>query len=412
MGLLENILIAFRSVRANLLRAVLTLLIIALGITALVGILTAIDAAIFAMSSNFSGLGANSYSISPSQETVSSRRSGRVTKRAEPISFKQALDFKERFDYPAQVSLSMRGTGSAAVKSGNNKTDPNVSISGIDEEFILIKGMDLEVGRNFNQQEVINGAQRAIIGSEIVKKLFNGKPEKALDQIVNIGKGRFKVIGVLTAAGASFNSSQDRVIYLPLLNSKRIYGTNRTNYNIDVGVRDAIDMEEAISQSTGLFRNIRKLRAAQKNDFRIFKSDSLINIIKENTTSLRLAALAIGLMTLLGAAIGLMNIMLVSVTERTKEIGINKALGATRRNIVIQFLSEALLISIMGGIVGILLGISAGYGVSKILESSFVIPWPWIILGMLVCTFVGLVSGSYPAMKAARVDPIESLRYE
>jgi putative ABC transport system permease protein len=161
-----------------------------------------------------------------------------------------------------------------------------------------------------------------------------------------------------------------------------------------------------------LMRNIRQLRASEENDFETFQSDSLLNMLKENTATIRIATVLIGLITLIGAAIGLMNIMLVSVTERTREIGISKALGATRANILSQFLTEAVLICQMGGIVGIVLGIAIGNGVALLLGGKFIMPWAWIILGFIMCMIVGLASGLYPALKAARLDPIESLRYE
>jgi putative ABC transport system permease protein len=172
------------------------------------------------------------------------------------------------------------------------------------------------------------------------------------------------------------------------------------------------DMEAAEAVTIGLFRNIRGLKASQENDFEIFKSDSFISILKENTVKFRFAAIAIGLITLLGAAIGLMNIMLVSVTERTREIGVRKAIGATRGNILLQFLTEAVVICQLGGVAGILLGILIGNIVTYLMGGSFLIPWAWMFLGITVCMIVGLVSGLYPALKASRLDPIEALRYE
>ena len=198
----------------------------------------------------------------------------------------------------------------------------------------------------------------------------------------------------------------------PILNAKRYYGHSRTNYEVTVGVNNATEIEEAISVATGLFRNVRKLKVSEDNDFEITKSDGLIDIIKDNTLAIRLGIIMIAIITLVGAAIGLMNIMLVSVTERTKEIGIVKAVGATQKNILTQFLTEAIVICQLGGLLGIVGGIAIGFGVSALIGGKFIIPWNWMILAVVICLITGLASGLYPALKAARLDPIESLRYE
>lgn len=408
----EILSMAFQNIRANMLRAVLTLLIIAFGIMALVGILTAIDAIAYSLNDNLSGLGANSFSIERKWGDVGSSRKGRRQKAGEPIKYRQAEEFKERFAFPAKVSISLWATNLASVKFGEEKTNPNVSFVGVDENYFDVKGLDIEFGRPFSQGEVEDGQSKVVIGREIVKKLFKDKPEKALDQIILVGNNRFRVVGVLKAKGSSMGNSEDRAVYAPVLSVKSIYGTEETNYDLIVAVNNAADMDAGQSEATGLFRQIRGIRPGQEEDFRIFASDSLVAILKENTTNLRLATIAIGLMTLLGAAIGLMNIMLVSVTERTREIGIYKALGATRKSILSQFLTEAIVICQIGGLVGIFLGILVGNIVTPLLGGSFLVPWAWMFLGFALCMVVGVVSGFYPAMKAARLDPIESLRYE
>ncbi|MDX2134997.1 MAG: ABC transporter permease [Saprospiraceae bacterium] len=403
---------AFQNIRANLLRAVLTLLIIAFGIMALVGILTAIDAIAYSLTDNLSGLGANTFNIERKWGEVQSRRHGRRDRAGDPISFDQAMDFGERFRFPAVVTLSFMGNSLTTVKYNNEKSNPNVVLMGIDEHYLDVKKLDLETGRNFTKMEVEDGQPKAIIGREMVKILFNDKPEKALDQIISVNNTRYRVIGVLKGKGSSMGNSEDRAVYAPLLNVKALYGTENTNYEVTVAVNDPLDMDAAQSEATGLFRVVRRLRPGEDNDFEIVTSNSLVSLLKDNTTNLRLATIAIGLMTLLGAAIGLMNIMLVSVTERTREIGIYKALGATRRNILIQFLAEAVIICLMGGALGIVLGILVGNIVTPLLGGSFLVPWGWMFLGLTLCVLVGVVSGFYPAMKAAQLDPIEALRYE
>ncbi|HMQ46971.1 MAG TPA: ABC transporter permease [Saprospiraceae bacterium] len=413
MNLSENIQLAFKAVRSNWLRAILTLMIIAFGIMALVGILTAIDVGINSLSSNLSYLGANTFDIDPKGEDgIHGNQGGRQAKRGGPITYDQAVEFKERYDFPARASVSLMCTGTATFKYQDKKTNPNQFIFGIDENYLEAKGFDIEMGRNFLPKEALQGGYITIIGHEVLNDLFDGKPEAALDKYIYAGKIKLKVVGVLKSKGSSMNQSEDRRILIPLQMAKRYYGTPNTSYNLLVAVDDPTQIDMGVEFATGLLRNVRKLKASEENDFEISKSDSLIGLIRENTLYFRIAAVAIALITLVGAAIGLMNIMLVSVTERTREIGICKAIGATRRSIMVQFLSEAVLICQMGGIVGILLGVGAGNLVAILTNGSFIFPWAWVTIAVITCTLVGLVSGLYPALKASRLDPIESLRYE
>lgn len=412
MPFAEILRLAFQNIRANMLRSVLTLLIIAFGIMALVGILTAIDAIAYSLNDNFSGLGANSFSISRKWGDTRGSQGGRRQKPSDPIRYEEALRFKERFDFPASVAVSYWATSLATVKYADKKSNPNIGFVGVDENYFNAKGLDIEFGRNFSKGEVDDGQSKIILGRELVKTLFDDKPEKALDQIVQVGNNRYRVVGILLSKGASMGNQADRAVYAPLANVRTIYGTADTNYDLVVAVNNAPDLDAAKSEATGLFRQIRGLRPSEKDDFEIFASDSIAAILKENTTTLRLATIAIGLMTLLGAAIGLMNIMLVSVTERTREIGIYKALGATRKSILAQFLTEAIVICQIGGVVGILLGITVGNIVTPLLGGSFLVPWGWMFLGFALCMIVGILSGFYPAVKASRLDPIEALRYE
>jgi len=413
MNILENIKVALASIKSNFLRALLTLLIIAVGITCLVGILTAIDTVLFSMSDSFNRMGANSFNVYPSNNNMHGRNDGKEVKRGAPINFRQAMDFKESFEYGgAKVSINTFCKWNSTIKHGTEKTNPNVRLIGIDENYLNASAYELEIGRNFSNSEVESGDHKIIVASEIVKMLFDDKAEKALNQIIHVGNTRYKIIGVLKGKGSSMNASNDRRVFIPLLNAKRYYGYAERNYSIMASVLNATDMEDAVANATGVMRNVRKLKATEENDFEIRKSDGILETLKEITTELRLATIAIAMMTLLGAAIGLMNIMLVSVTERTREIGVRKALGATRFNILFQFIVEAIVITILGGIVGIIFGIIIGFIVANLVDGRFIIPFNWMALGIVVCIIVGVLSGLYPALKAARLDPIDALRYE
>ena len=412
MNTLENIKIALGNVRSNLLRTVITLLIIALGITALVGILTAIDTMIYSMNDNFSNMEANSFRIMPKRDGVRGKRRGRQPKAGEVITFKQAMDFKDKFEFPSRIAVYCYGTGAATVKYSQEKTNPNVRIYGVDNFYLDVKSYELEVGRNFSDSEVLSGQSKCVIGMDIVKALFNDNAERALNKTIAVGNVKYKVIGILKSKGSSMGMSSDRVVLIPLVKAKTLYGHQNKNYNIAVALSSVERMDDAVSTAIGVLRNVRKLKISEDNDFEIRKSDGLIEVLKENTATIRMATVGIALITLLGAAIGLMNIMLVSVTERTREIGICKALGATRKNILMQFLTEAIVICQLGGIVGIILGILVGNIMTYFMGGSFLVPWAWMALGIVTCFIVGLFSGLYPALKASRLDPIESLRYE
>ena len=399
--------------RSNFLRTALTLMIIAVGITCLVGILTAIDSILFSMSDSFTRLGANSFNVRPLRENIHSRRGGRQTKRADPLIYDQVQAFKDKYKYgTSKVSIEAWCSSNAEVAFMEKKTNPTVVIRGVDEHFFDVSNYELAAGRRFTLNEVKAANNKCILGMDLVDQLFDGKPERAINKVISINSGRYKVIGVLAKRGSTFDGDSDRRIFLTITKAKQLYGFPDKNYNLIVSVQNATEIDGAINAAMIPMRNIRKLKASEKNDFEIRKSDSILNTLKDMTFALRIATIAIALMTLLGASIGLMNIMLVTVTERTREIGVSKAVGAKRRNILAQFLTEAVVITQIGGIVGVLFGVVVGNSVSMMIGSPFIIPWPWIILAFFVCLFVGIVSGLYPALKASRLDPIESLRYE
>lgn len=407
----ENVRIALLSIRSNLLRTVLTVLIIAIGITALVGILTAIDSIKSSITKEFTFMGANTFSVTSRGMRVQVGNRRYRTRNYNYISFYQAREFKEKFSFPATAAISAYATGTATLKHGSEKTNPNISVRGIDEDYLFTGGYEINQGRSFSEQDIFSGRNVVLLGSELAKRLFKGG-ESPLQKVISIGSGKYKVVGTLESKGSGFGGGGDMICFIPYTNTRNYFSRPNMNFDLQIKVEQPELMDAAIGQAEATFRIVRGLDPLDETDFNIEKSDNLVNILLDNIKNITLVATIIGLITLFGAAIGLMNIMLVSVTERTREIGIRKAIGAKGRTVKQQFLIEAIVIGQIGGFFGIIFGILVGNLVSVLIGSLFVIPWMWIIMGVVLCFVVGIVSGYYPAQKASRLDPIEALHYE
>lgn len=410
MSLFESIKQGLLSLKANGLRAIITCLIIAIGIAALVGILTAIDGMKNAVSGAFSKMGSQSFLISNSA-SLRSRRSSETTVDYKPLRLNEALNFQRQFNYPAKLSIHQFAAGTAKVRYNGKETNPNIAVQGVDENYIDITGYSVSTGRNFTANDVALSLPLAVIGKEVALKLFGSKTAVG-EEILMDGK-RYKVVGVLNEMGSTLGrSGGDRIVFIPLNRIQTDYSKIEDNVNIDVRVDKVEDLEPAMDEAYFVLRRVRGLKVRDPDNFRLEKSDAMAQEAVDSMGNVTAVGTIIAIITLLGAAISLMNIMLVSVTERTREIGIRKALGSSADAIKRQFLIEAVVICQIGGIGGIVLGMAIGNGVSLALGSGFIIPWLWMFVSMIVCTAVGLAAGIYPAIKAASMDPIEALRYE
>jgi putative ABC transport system permease protein len=424
MQLSDSLSLAFRTVKSNKLRTGITVTIIALGIMALIGIITAIASMNQSLSESFATMGANSFSIryQDRQIRLGGRRQVKKTNlnalkekksnNGKIITYQEAKLFKERYAFPASVSISINGPRSIVVNDEKIKTNPNISMLGGDENYLAQSGYTLAGGRNFNKIDVQSGRSICILGNSVAQKLYGDNTQRALDKIINVAGIKYRVIGVLKDKGSSAFLNADNIVLTTYNNIRRLFPTDGTTYTIGIMVNDIQDMDAAIGEAKGTFRPIRKVAIDEDNNFYIDKSDSIAQVFMNSLGTITTAAAFIGLITLIGAAIGLMNIMLVAVNERTREIGLIKAIGGTRKSIRSQFLFESVLISLIGALFGIILGVLIGNVVGMLLHTGFVVPWGWVVLGIVVCSAVGLFAGLYPAIKAARLDPIVALRYE
>ena len=401
--------VAVRSIRGQMLRTSLTVGIIGIGIMALIAMLTATESLKANVRQEFSSLGTQSFSIG--QMRSGGMFNGRRTMPSPSIDYREAMRFKRESEGDFDVAISVFGTRMATVTRGSLRTDPNVTVQGVDELYLAVSGLGIAKGRNFTPAEIDNGHAVVLLGQSVVDRVFESW-EDPVGQHVLVGAQRHTIAGVLETRGTTFGMSQDNQILMPLLGVRRQYSDEGRSYNLTCTVDQAEDLPEAIEAATGWMRMVRGDAPGDPNTFRIRQSNRLVDTLLEATDGITLAAVFIGLITLLGAGIGLMNIMLVSVSERTREIGTRKSLGASSRAIRLQFLVEVMVIGQLGGIVGIALGLAVGNLIASYFETPFVVPWGWVTLGMILCFLTSLASGYYPARLASKLDPIVALGRE
>ncbi len=408
----ENIKQGLGSVKAHATRAVITSSIIAIGIAALVGILTSISAMQIAVTKTFSKMGSQSFTI---KNAGGVKRYGEVDDNTR-LTFDEAWEFQKRMEGKnSTVALSINADFAAKASFQSAETNPNVRVIGIDEDYLKTANYELGAGRTFTDNEVTRAVPVVVVGQEIVDKLFPGsdKMGRAINQVIAVNGKPYRVVGSLQTKGSSMGmSGGDRVIFVPITRAKRDMKNMQDNCMINVAVDKVLDLDESMSEAYTLMRRIKRLKPGEDENFVIQQSTAMAKEALENIKMVSGVGTVIAIITLLGAAVSLMNIMLVSVTERTREIGLRKALGATAKQIKNQFLIEAVVICQIGGAGGILLGLIIGNLVGVALGAGFVAPWEWMLLAVVVCIVVGLGAGFYPASRASRLDPIEALRFD
>ncbi len=419
--------LAFRTIRGNKLRTGLTVSIIAFGIMALIGIITAIQAMNQKLTESFSTMGANGFTIRYKQRNIQFGQGGRNNsemklsqkgKRKErtsnldkKITIQQAELFVDSFQFPSTIGIGISGGRNSIISYETRKTSPNIFLLGGDENYLALNGFAVEVGRNFNRLDIQSGRNVCLLGYDVANKLFKQGLQGSVNKIVRINSIPYRVLGVLESRGSSFGFSRDNVVLTTYTNMQRNFNTGGS-YNIAIQASDINQVPAAMGEAEGLFRAIRRLNTTEQSNFVLDRADSVAEKAMNSLGFLTISATVIGLITLIGAAIGLMNIMLVSVSERTREVGLIKAIGGKRRSVSRQFLLEAIIISILGAFFGIILGVAVGNLFSFVLKTGFVVPWNWVFYGIVICTGVGLAAGIYPARKAGKLNPIEALRYE
>jgi putative ABC transport system permease protein len=400
--------ISFQSILNNKLRTSLTILGVVVGIFSIIVIMTIITMLQNSIEDGLAMLNKNTFQIQKFDAMQTGHRD-RSQRNRKNITIQEAKRLKELLTQARYVGAE-QWQGGKVVKYGNLETNPNIHVGGQTIDAMRTNDFNVEFGRDFRQDDVQNSTDVCILGVDVVEKIFpNMNP---VGQIVRVDNQPLRVIGVMEKQPEMFGESNDNYALLPITTWQSIYGKYRRSVNIMVTAPDKESYDAVIESAIGHFRKIRKVAPGEPDDFSIFSNESLISQVNDITGPIKIGALAVSLVALIAAGIGIMNIMLVSVTERTREIGIRKAVGAKRTNILMQFLIEAIVLCIVGGLIGIIIGISIGNLTGSFLNAEFAIPIDWVVIGISMCIIVGVIFGTYPAYKAANLDPIEALRYE
>ena len=406
---MEILMIALNSLRANKLRSILTIVGIVVGIFSIIAISTIVTILQNSIEEGVSQLSQTTFQIQKFPAMMERGDRAKFRNRKD-ISIEEFFELRDKLANDAKaVGAEQWGYGKTFTY-GNKETNPNINLSGCTPEAFPNNQWIAETGRNFNANDVQRYEKVIVLGSSVAKTLFEFI--EPIGQEIKIDNHKFRIIGVLEEQGSSFGNNPDNFGAIPLTTYQSLYGKRTRSINITVSSFSKEDYEDVIEKATGYFRIIRKVPAGEDDDFGIFSNESMLGQINDMTAGVKIGAYVIALIALLAAGVGIMNIMLVSVTERTKEIGIRKAIGAKRKNILYQFLTEAVVLSLLGGFIGIILGLIAGNMAGAALGAAVSIPVDWIVIGVLLCILVGVGFGTYPAYKASNLDPIDALRWE
>lgn len=400
--------ISLQSLKSNRLRTALTILGVVVGIFSIIVIMTILTMLQNSIDEGLSNLSKNTFQIQKFDQVFGGgpRRQDRNRK---DITIDMAYRLKEMLPQAKYVGAEQWQSGKVA-KYGNKETNPNISVCGVTTEAMKTNDWNVEFGRDFRENDINFSANVCIIFQAVVEKLFpNIDP---VGQTIRVDGRPLKVIGVVEKQAALFGQSRENIVLVPITTWQSMYGKYNESVNITVMTYSSDDYASVIEAATGHMRKIRKVAAGEPNDFYIFSNESMMGEVNKITEPIKLIALAISFIALVAAGVGIMNIMLVSVTERTREIGVRKALGAKKTWILMQFLFEAIILCLFGGLVGIILGVGIGNFAGSQLNASSAVPIDWVIIGLTMCVAVGVIFGTYPAYKAANLDPIEALRYE
>ncbi|MBO8092758.1 MAG: ABC transporter permease [Prosthecochloris sp.] len=408
MKLRELIKQAMRSLQANLLRSTLTTTGVAVGVFSIIAVMTALQAIDKSVSAGLSSLGANTFEIQKYPATFMGGHGRNQFINRPDITYEEGVFFRHLMkDNARTIGLKVSRSGSQAVYL-NRSTNPDVTMFGADQHFIDANGFEIGKGRNFIENEIRNSRNVALLGHEVYTTLFSsfGNP---LGKTVRIEGQVYRIIGVLSKKGAAFGQSQDNLVVIPIT---RYMGhiDMKQSISITVEAPTGREYQSTLDHAIGTMRTVRGLTIREDNNFELRTNESLVASFRDIQQTISIGAFIISFMALVTAGVGIMNIMLVSVTERTREIGIRKSIGAPKTSILRQFLLEALFLSLSGAALGIVAGAGAGNIVALVFGLPPILPWLWIIIAIAVCSGIGISFGIFPAYKAANLDPVEALR--